>query len=100
MSELPYADACIGSVRGRREVKECYRTYDKIESVESQLIEARAKKTAIEAEKITGDSIYKVLICFDKLFRAMNEEDMEMSLVNNEHIETVVQLSKGESQSR
>ena len=107
-----------------------YRMYDKIESVESQLIEARAKKTAIEAEKITGDNIYKVLICFDKLYKAMNsaerrqlvealisevhiyeerqpsgqwlrsikfrlpiiEEDMEMSLVNNEHIETCVQL--------
>ena len=30
------------------------------------------KKTAIEAEKITGDNIYKVLICFDKLYTAMN----------------------------
>ncbi len=52
-----------------------YRMYDKIESVESQLIEARAKKTAIEAEKITGDNIYKVLICFDKLYKAMNDTE-------------------------
>ena len=50
-----------------------YRMYDKIEEMESQLIDARAKKTSIEAEKITGDNIYKVLICFDKLYFAMND---------------------------
>lgn len=50
-----------------------YRMYDKIEELESQLIDARAKKTSIEAEKITGDNIYKVLICFDKLYFTMND---------------------------
>lgn len=50
-----------------------YRMYDKIEELESQLIDARAKKRSIEAEKITGDNIYKVLICFDKLYFAMND---------------------------
>lgn len=50
-----------------------YRMYDKIEELESQLIDARAKKTSIEAEKVTGDNIYKVLICFDKLYFAMND---------------------------
>ena len=35
--------------------------YDKIEELESLLIAARAKKQAIEAEKLTGDNIYKVL---------------------------------------
>ena len=50
-----------------------YRMYDKIEEMESKLIDARAKKTSIEAEKITGDNIYKVLICFDKLYFAMND---------------------------
>lgn len=50
-----------------------YRMYDKIEELESQLIDARAKKTSIEAEIITGDNIYKVLICFDKLYFAMND---------------------------
>lgn len=50
-----------------------YRVYDKIEELESQLIDARAKKTSIEAEKITGDNIYKVLICFDKLYFTMND---------------------------
>lgn len=109
-----------------------YRMYDKIEETESRLIEARAKKTAIEAEKITGDNIYKVLIYFDKLYKVMNdvekrqlmesliseiqifedrqpngqwlksmkfklpiiEGDMELSLDNDEHVETVVLLSQ------
>ena len=108
-----------------------YRMYDKIEDEESQMIEARAKRQAIEAEKLTGDNIYKVLMCFDKLYSAMNdverrrvmealiseiqihedrqpngqwlksirfrlpiiEEDMNLSLDNNEHVETVVLLS-------
>ena len=50
-----------------------YRMYDKIEDEESQMIEARAKRQAIEAEKLTGDNIYKVLIYFDKLYSAMND---------------------------
>ena len=33
-----------------------YRMYDKIEDEESQMIEARAKRQAIEAEKLTGDN--------------------------------------------
>ena len=108
-----------------------YRMYDKIEDVESKQIEARAKKQTIEAEKLTGDNIYKVLIYFEKLYSAMNEterrqlmetliseiqvyedrqpsgqwlksikfklpiieEDMNLSLDNNEHVETVVLLS-------
>ena len=37
------------------------------------MIEARAKRQAIEAEKLTGDNIYKVLMCFDKLYSAMND---------------------------
>ena len=41
-----------------------YKMYDKIEEAENSLMDARAKKQAIEADKITGDNIYKVLICF------------------------------------
>lgn len=112
-----------------------YRMYDKIEETESRLIEARAKKTAIEAEKITGDNIYKVLIYFDKLYKVMNdvekrqlmesliseiqifedrqpngqwlksmkfklpiiEGDMELSLDNDEHVETIVLIEKKNS---
>ena len=115
-----------------------YKMYDKIEEIESKLIEAKAKKTAIEADKITGDNIYKVLICFEKLYGVMNdeekrkfveelisevhiyeerrpngqwlksikfklpiiEEDMEMSLDNDDHIETVVLLSQRKPDDR
>ena len=93
-------------------------------------MEARAKKMAVEAEKLTGDNIYKVLIYFDKLYSVMDElekrkimesliseiqiyeerqsngqwlksikfklpiieEDMELSLDNDAHVETVCQL--------
>lgn len=85
-----------------------------------------------EAEKLTGDNIYKVLIYFDKLYDAMNEqekrqimealiseiqiyeerqpngqwlksikfrlpiieEDMNLSLDNNNHVETVALLTR------
>lgn len=50
-----------------------YRMYDKIEELESQLIEAKAKKETIEVEKLTGDNIYKVLIYFDKIYKVMND---------------------------
>ena len=49
--------------------------YDKIEDTENLLIAARAKKMAIEAEKLTGDNIYKVLIYFDKLYAVMSEQE-------------------------
>lgn len=49
--------------------------YDKIEDTDSLLIAARVKKQAIEAEKLTGDNIYKVLIYFVKLYDAVNEQE-------------------------
>ena len=52
-----------------------YNMYDKIDEIESQLIEARAKKHTIESDKITGDNIYKVLIYFDRLYNLMNETE-------------------------
>ena len=108
-----------------------YRIYDKIEDVETQIIETRAKKQAVEAEKLTGDNIYKVLIYFEKLYAVMNEverrhliealiseiqiyedrqpngqwlksikfrlpiieEDMDLSLEDDKHVETVCLLS-------
>ncbi|MCI8322717.1 MAG: recombinase family protein [Lachnospiraceae bacterium] len=111
-----------------------YRMYDKIEDVETQLIETRAKKQAVEAEKLTGDNIYKVLIYFEKLYAMMNEverrqlmealifeiqiyedrqpngqwlksikfrlpiieEDMDLSLEDDKHVETVVLVSRKE----
>ena len=106
--------------------------YDKIEDTENLLIEARAKKMAIEAEKLTADNIYKVLIYFEKLYAVMDEqekrkimesliseihiyeerqpngqwlksikfklpiieEDMEMSLDNDTHVESIVLLQR------
>ena len=52
-----------------------YKMYDKIEDKENQLVAARAKKMAIEAEKLTGDNIYKVLNYFDKLYSVMNDQE-------------------------
>lgn len=46
--------------------------YDKIEETESALMEARTKKLTIETEKLTGDNIYKVLTCFEKLYSVMD----------------------------
>ncbi|MDO4922055.1 MAG: hypothetical protein Q4E64_09580 [Phascolarctobacterium sp.] len=101
------------------------------------MIAARAKKQAVEAEKLTGDNIYKVLIYFDKLYDAMNEQEqrqimevliseiqiheerqpngqwlksikfrlpvieeyMNISLDNEEQVETVVLLEKADAQS-
>lgn len=109
-----------------------YKIYDKIEDTENLLIEARAKKMAIEAEKLTADNIYKVLIYFEKLYAVMDEqekrqimesliseihiyeerqlngqwlksikfklpiieEDMEMSLDNDAHVESVTMLTR------
>ena len=52
-----------------------YRMYDKIDDLEQSLIEAKAKKQSIEAEKVTGDNIYKILIYFEKLYSCMSEEE-------------------------
>lgn len=52
-----------------------YKMCDKIEDTENLLIAARAKKMSIEAEKLTGDNIYKFLVYFDKLYAVMNEQE-------------------------
>ena len=66
-----------------------YRMYDKIEEAENNLMEARAKKQAIEADKITGDNIYKVLICFEKLFDVMNPLERKKLM---EHLISEIQI--------
>lgn len=109
-----------------------YKMYDKIEETEKQLVAARAKKMSIEADKLTGDNIYKTLICFNKLYAVMDdhekrqlmemliseiqvyeaqqpngqwlksitfrlpiiEGDMDISLNNNNHMETVALLTR------
>lgn len=64
-------------------------TVSKWKPTESLLIEARAKKTAIETEKLTADNIYKVLIYFDKLYAVMDEQERRQlmeSLISEIHI--------------
>ncbi len=63
---------------GRRKAdldERLYGMYDKLEELESRLIAARGKKQAIEAEKLTGDNIYKILIYFDRLYAKMDETE-------------------------
>ncbi len=47
--------------------------YDKIEDIEQQLQTAREKKKAVEAEQLTAQNLYKVLLCFDRLYDLMTE---------------------------
>ncbi len=109
-----------------------YRTYDKMDEMEDLLVDAKAKKRSIQAEKVSGENIYKALIFFDKLYEKMSEierrqfyekllgevniyeerqpngrwikaivfklpiieHDMELSLDNDDSVETVVLLSR------
>ena len=66
-----------------------YRMYDKIEEAENNLMDARAKKQAIEADKITGDNIYKVLTCFEKLYSVMNPVERKKLM---EHLISEIQI--------
>ena len=43
--------------------------------MENALVEAKAKKRSILAEKVCGDNIYKALIFFDKMYEPMNEAE-------------------------
>lgn len=49
-----------------------YKMYDKIEDIENLLMTARKQKMTIEAEKLTGDNIYSILLCFEKVYEAMD----------------------------
>lgn len=66
-----------------------YRMYDKIEEAENNLMDARAKKQAIEADKVTGDNIYKVLTCFEKLYNVMNPFERKKLM---EHLISEIQI--------
>ena len=66
-----------------------YRMYDRIEEAENNLMDARAKKQAIEADKITGDNIYKVLICFKRLYNVMNPLERKKLM---EHLISEIQI--------
>lgn len=49
--------------------------YDKIDNTENSLVTALNKKRSIEADKLTVDNIYKVLLCFDKLYTKMEQSE-------------------------
>ena len=49
--------------------------YDNIDDTEEELAACKARKKAVEAEKLTGDNVYKILIYFDKLYKAMEDAD-------------------------
>ena len=66
-----------------------YRMYDKIEDAENQLVTARTKKQAIEADNLTGDNIYKILLCFEKLYNVMNPVERKKLM---EHLISEVQI--------
>ncbi len=66
-----------------------YKMYDKIEDIESELTECKAKKATLESEKIQSDNIYKILVYFDRLFAVMNDEERRrfiVALVSEIHI--------------
>ena len=66
-----------------------YKMYDKIEDAENNLLDARAKKQAIEADKVTGDNIYKILLCFEKLYNVMNPVERKKLM---EHLISEIQI--------
>ena len=73
-----------------------YKMYDKIEEAEKKLIEAKAKKRAIDADKMTADNIYNVLLCFDKLYEKMTQEERRQlvtALISEVHIYDERQLN-------
>ena len=51
------------------------KAYDKIEELEEQLYAAKAKKSAIEAEQMTAENIYRVLRNFNDLYKVMDDEE-------------------------
>ena len=51
------------------------KAYDKIEELEDRLFAAKAKKSAIEAEQVTAENIYRVLRSFNSLYKVMDDEE-------------------------
>lgn len=52
-----------------------YKMYNKVKDRESKLIEVKAKRSVVEVDKVTDDNIYEVLICFEKLYEVINDEE-------------------------
>ena len=63
-------DRKLSDLQGRLD-----KMYDLIDDMEGQLSACKERKKAIEAEKLTGDNIYKILVHFDRLYAVMEEAD-------------------------
>lgn len=66
-----------------------YNIYDKIDNVETLLIDARTRLQNVKSKKITADNIYKILIYFDKLYAVMSDVERRQlveSLISEIHI--------------
>ncbi len=74
LDSLDYEDAHYQRIKTDYE-NILYKTYDKIDEKEELLIEARAKKRAILADKISAENIYKAILFFDKLYEKMSDEE-------------------------
>lgn len=55
--------------------------YDNIDDTENSLEDAKARKKAIEGEKLSGDNVYKLLMYFDKVYDKMDRADKRSLLV-------------------
>jgi len=51
------------------------KVYDNIDDVEHCLQDCKSRKKAIEAEQLTSQNVYKILIYFDKLYEVMEDGD-------------------------
>jgi len=74
-TEDRHYDRKLSDLQGRLD-----KMYDLIYDVEHSLKEQKDRKKAIEAEKLTGENIYKTLIYFDKLYAVMEDADKKTLL--------------------
>lgn len=52
-----------------------YKTYDKIDDVEANHVETKAKRRSILADKVSADNIYAIIAQFSRLQNAMSETE-------------------------
>ena len=52
--------------------------YDEIYEIEEQIAEVHSRIDYITQQKVTSDTVYKYLVCFDKLFEKFTEKEKKM----------------------
>lgn len=66
-------------LRRKRDLEDgLYKIYDRIDEVESLILEVQSKRQSIIEEKTSADNIYKLLVFFDKICDFMTEEERRM----------------------